>query len=253
MDQVTGQGGLSWGPWSWLTLFGNVSQSFETPTLSELTTAPGSPMGLRQDLDPQRALSFEVGARSGSRRHSVEASAFWIELNDELVPREGPDSRVYFVNAAESRRIGAEFFGRLELISGLELRAGYTWLLAEFRDAARLGNRTPGIPENRLFGRLRWWKGPLHATAELEWVDRIFVDDANSQATDAYARGEVRAGILFPLAGAFSGEFTVGVRNVYDVEYIDNVRINAFGGRYFEPAPVLHAYGVLNLRYRNPG
>jgi iron complex outermembrane receptor protein len=32
-------------------------------------------------------------------------------------------------------------------------------------------------------------------------------------------------------------DFSLGVGNVLDERWIDNVRVNAFGGRYFEPAP----------------
>ena len=41
----------------------------------------------------------------------------------------------------------------------------------------------------------------------------------------------------------------VGVNNLTDERYAANVRINAFGGRYFEPAPERHFYGGLAVRY----
>ena len=40
-----------------------------------------------------------------------------------------------------------------------------------------------------------------------------------------------------------------GVNNLFDEDYSANVRINAFGGRYFEPAPTRNAYGGLTVSY----
>jgi hypothetical protein len=34
----------------------------------------------------------------------------------------------------------------------------------------------------------------------------------------------------------------IGVNNLFDNQYSGNVRINAFGGRYFEPAPDRDVY-----------
>jgi iron complex outermembrane receptor protein len=40
------------------------------------------------------------------------------------------------------------------------------------------------------------------------------------------------------------------VTNVFDEEYTANVRLNAFGGRYFEPAPGRNGYAGVSLNYR---
>jgi iron complex outermembrane receptor protein len=41
-----------------------------------------------------------------------------------------------------------------------------------------------------------------------------------------------------------------GVNNLLDERYNSHIRTNAFGGRYFEPAPGRNAYGGINVRYR---
>ena len=40
----------------------------------------------------------------------------------------------------------------------------------------------------------------------------------------------------------------VGVNNIFDERYFSNVRINAFGGRAYEPAPGQHIYGGISVR-----
>jgi iron complex outermembrane receptor protein len=40
-----------------------------------------------------------------------------------------------------------------------------------------------------------------------------------------------------------------GINNVLDVAYNDNVRINAFGGRFFEPGAPINVFGGLKIRF----
>ena len=41
----------------------------------------------------------------------------------------------------------------------------------------------------------------------------------------------------------------IAVQNLTDRTYDDNVRLNAFGGRYFEPAPGVTVQGGVSLSY----
>ena len=41
----------------------------------------------------------------------------------------------------------------------------------------------------------------------------------------------------------------VGINNLFDETYSDNLRINAFGGRFFEPAPDRNIYAGVTLRF----
>ena len=42
----------------------------------------------------------------------------------------------------------------------------------------------------------------------------------------------------------------IGVQNLTNELYNGNVRINAFGGRYYEPAPELSVYAGMTMGYR---
>jgi len=41
----------------------------------------------------------------------------------------------------------------------------------------------------------------------------------------------------------------IGINNLFDKEYMANVRLNASFGRYYEPAPERNFYAGLLLRY----
>lgn len=245
-EQITAQGGAVYSIVKGFDVFANVSQSFETPTFTELVnSAPDG--GLSADLDAQRASSIEGGARGSSRDLAFEATAFWIDLDNELLASEDAQNRSIFANAGRSERVGLEVFGRWQILDSLELRGSYSFLKAEFRDAERAGQRIPGLPEHRFFGRLRWQQRGFRAAAEVEWVGARVADDANENEADAYALAELRVGYRREIAYGLWADLTLGVRNLFDVTYADNVRINAFGDRFFEAGPPLHVYGSLTL------
>ncbi|MDZ7735108.1 MAG: hypothetical protein U5P41_02385 [Gammaproteobacteria bacterium] len=49
------------------------------------------------------------------------------------------------------------------------------------------------------------------------------------------------------------GNWTVspfmGVNNVFDKMYNSNIRLNGFGGRFYEPAPDRNIYGGMSVSY----
>ena len=57
-------------------------------------------------------------------------------------------------------------------------------------------------------------------------------DDENTTRVPGYATLRLYGGLEM-------GRYAImaGINNVLDADYNDNVRINAFGGRHFEPAP----------------
>jgi iron complex outermembrane receptor protein len=58
----------------------------------------------------------------------------------------------------------------------------------------------------------------------------------------------VRAGDTF-LLGRQSLSLYGGIRNLLDEDYSSNIRINAFGGRHFEPAPGRTFYAGLEWSF----
>jgi len=41
----------------------------------------------------------------------------------------------------------------------------------------------------------------------------------------------------------------LGVNNLFDEEFNSNIRINAYGGRYYEPAPGRNSYLGVTINY----
>jgi iron complex outermembrane receptor protein len=240
-----------------LNVYGTISTSFETPTTTELANPSGAG-GFNTMLEPQTATNFEVGLRGAlGERSTYELAIFQIDVDDELIPFELQSSpgRDFFSNAGESSRAGLEFALASTPMDRLNLTISYTYSDFEFdtflddngNDFS--GNTIPGTAENVLFGEAIYnhpsgWYGALDAL----YVDEQFTNNSNTATNDAYAIANLRFGFERAIGSIIISPF-IGVNNLFDETYNSNVRINAFGGRYFEPGPERNAYAGVSVRF----
>lgn len=250
IDAWSPGGGVVYAPSSDLSFFGNVTTAFQAPTTTELVN-PNGP-GFNPDIEPQRARNYEVGLRFGPRGLEMGVALYRIDIIDELIPYETPAGRVAFRNAGRSRRYGLEVDWRSELLPNLVYSGSGTALRAEYLeyttdDGNFSGNREPGIPPWFVYNELAYGHDSgLFAAAEVYLVGGYFVDDANTATTPGYGLVNLRFGWEGEFAGWNVSPF-VGFQNVTNARYDGTVRLNAFGGRYYEPAPSLNVYGGLRI------
>jgi iron complex outermembrane receptor protein len=252
MDEWSPAGGLLYTPWHWLTLFGKVGTSFQVPTTTELANPRGG--GLNSSVDPQTAVSYEAGARVSRDRLDAGLAAFLVDIDDELIPFEDPVSgRTAFRNAGRSRRYGVEADWAADVYRGLWWTGAVTWINAEFRRYAVDGNdfdgnEEPGIPSWQVFQEMAYRHASgAFAALEVFLVDDYYVDDGNEARTRSYELMNLRLGMDCEWGRWRLSPF-VGLNNLLDEEYDGTVRLNAFGGRYFEPAPDFNVFGGLAVR-----
>lgn len=223
------------------SMYANISTAFETPTATELGNHPDGTSGLNPDLDPQRSMTMEAGAKgwiASLLRYDV--SVFDTHVRDELVPFEIPGSngRRYFRNAGRTRRRGAELGANISNGPAV-LMLSYTYSHFRFEDYAVSGasfaaNEIPGIPAHRLQTAVRISHGPTFVVIEGEAAGRTFVDDANSSRAPGYFTMNARMGWSRNAAPRLS--FTLGAQNVFNRKYASSIAVNAARGKYFEPA-----------------
>lgn len=254
-DQLTGRFGLLFDPWPGLNLYVAIAQSFETPTTTELVNRPDGQGGLNPEVEPQRAINYEVGVKGQAfERLRYQLALFYILLQDELIPFEEA-GRVFFRNAGESERYGVELGLTFALLDGLRASLAYSYLDATFREFVKngvdlAGNAIPGLPPHQVFGELLYrHPAGLYGGIDVLYVGGFFVDDENTEKNGAYTVANLRLGYEHVRRGWKIAPF-LGLQNLFDERYNSNVRINAVGGRFFEPAPVFNIYGGLTVAYQ---
>lgn len=264
MRAWSGSLGLAVNPSDAITLFGSVGSSFETPTTTELVNRPDTAGGFNQDLQPQTAWNYEVGARGRwTSRATYSLTLFQADVKNELIPYEIAAPRFYYRNAGSSRHRGVELGADVTSASGVSLNV--TWTLSDFRFSRYSfttggqtftldGRELPGVPKHWLHVTLRAapaaWRG---AWAEVEetYSSGYLVSDIVSLAAP-FARTApwwgtiVRVGWDGAIGRARVAPF-VGVNNLLDRSYVSSVVINAARDRYYEPAPGRNVYVGFSL------
>ncbi len=237
------------------SLFTGFSTSFETPTLSELSANPLDIGGFNEDLKPQKARNFEIGYRHKNNMQYFEAVLFYIKTDDDLVPFEieaFPD-RTFFRNAGSTNRKGLELSYLRQLTNNVSLTSSYTF--SDFKyDSYGIpsgdfnGNALPVVPKHKGLVSLLYQNEKLTAKIEGNYIGSLYTNDANSVEVGGYTLVNLNFGYKFMLGKQVLQPF-LGVNNLFNTEYNDNIRINAFGGRYYEAAPGFNVFGGLRIQF----
>jgi len=239
--------GLSYAVSAAQRLFVNFSTSFETPTLSELSANPTGGAGLNLDLDPSKANNYELGWKTRGASAFFEATGFFIQSTNEILPYEleAFPGRSFYQNAGATRRYGIELAGAFQW-KRWDIQASLTQAQYQFKaqDAAEAVDKKslPGIPNSQAFLQLLYtsptdWNWMLSG----EQLGRFYANNSNSVVIQSFQKVRFQAQKTVQVLW---GELHVlgGINNLLNATYFDNIRLNAFGGRYYEPAPGRNFY-----------
>ncbi len=230
-------------------IFASYSFSFETPTTTELAN-PDASGGFNPALNPQTADNMEIGYKSSVGDLYYELAVFTIDLEDELIPFElaAFPGRTFYANAGSSSRDGIEAAVAWRFDNGWSVDASYTWSDFEFDDFVDdngndfSGNQLPGLPEHFAYlGFTYAGESGVSATLEGVFSGELVANNANTAEVDSYTVANFRLSHEF-VTGPWLIRPYFGINNIFDESYNSNIRINAFGGRYFEPAPGRNFY-----------
>jgi len=230
-----------------LNLHASYGEGFETPTLAELAYRNGG-TGLNLTLRPATSRAAEMGvkARIGAR-HRVNAAIFNIDTTNEIVVDTATGGRTTFKNAGATRRNGAEAAWDGLYTHGVRAHVALTWLRAEFAEQfttgspptiVASGSRLPAVPSKQAYGELAWAPADsaLSAALELQYVDKLHVNDRNTDAAPAYTVMNARVGFSGTTAAATLKGYA-RLNNLFDRNYAGSVIVGDTNGRFFEPAP----------------
>lgn len=228
-------------------VFVNFSTSFETPTLSELSANPSGEEGLNLDLNPSKAINYELGWKCQTALAYFEATSFYIQSSNEILPYELEDfpGRSFYRNVGATIRYGLELAATLQW-NQWAFQASLTQAQYQFdqeNEADGLdGKSLPGIPNSQLFFQLDYtsqadWKWVLSG----EHIGSFYADNTNSVEIKNFQKVQFQAQKTVSLSWS-EFDFFAGINNLLNTTYFDNIRLNAFGGRFYEPAPGRNFY-----------
>ena len=234
-------------------LFASSGTSFETPVLSELSANPRGVGGFNTDLSPQKARNTELGFRSIGQKSQFEIVLFNTLTKNDLVPYElevFPD-RNFYRNAGKTKRSGVEVSYSLKRSNYLETKISYTYSDFTYESFEKpngdfSGKQLPGIPKHLVFVQSNFTKGNWKVIFNSRFQSSLFADDSNEAKEDAYLLSNANMSYGIVRENVVWTPF-FGINNMWNSIYNDNIRVNAFGGRYYEPAPTRHIYAGVRL------
>jgi len=251
LDKLNPSLGLSYKVNSNDNIFFSFGTSFETPTLNELSNNPNGE-GLNEDLKSSSSLNYEIGWRKAVSNLTLEAIAYVISSENEILPYELEQfpGKNFYQNVGSTSRYGLELNSQLSFKGG-KINLSYTLSKNKFEDFIidnnnLADNLIPGIPSQMLDLDLIF---KLSRGRSLIISNRLigerYADNANETLISSYNLLNIKySKEIFK-----KSEIFLGVNNAFNQEYFDNIRINAFGKRYYEPAPKRNFYFGINLSF----
>jgi iron complex outermembrane receptor protein len=185
----------------------------------------------------------------------MEIVFFQISTSNEIVPFELAEfpGRDFYRNAGSSNRKGIELSAHYPINSNWYFNATYSISSMNYSDYEAnninyKGNRLPGLPNHRgTISSIYTMPSGLSLKLSLLSTGGLYLDDANEDFSEAFHL--VNFALSYPLMIQNSKlSLFLGINNVTNAEYYDNVRINAFGKRYYEPGTPRHLFGGVKLR-----
>lgn len=260
-----------------IAVYTSFGLSFDSPAKNELD--PFDPADLyNPELKAQESKNFELGIKGNIisydaqyfRNILFEATLFNINIDNEIVPFEVLGD-VFFRNAAATNRLGVELGTQLEVIEGLQFILSYTYsnftyssysaktietdstgnlveLEKDFSD-----NIVPSVPEHNIYISLAYsYPFTLNTNGFIKCsymgVTGLWVDDANSDKTDAYNLLNSVMGFDMKF-GNFNLLLSAGINNIFDLVYVGFTNTNSADKRFYEAGAPRNYFASLNLGY----
>ena len=225
-------------------LFVNSSKSYETPTLSELSANPVGQGGFNDLLNVQKAKNFDFGLKFKSEFTSFSVIGFIVNTENDLVPYELKDfpGRTFYQNAGKTLRKGIEIDFNHRLNKNFSTTVVYNYTNFKYGeyisdDLNLEGNYLPGIPTRFGNFELRYNNSKnISVTYSRNYRGDLYANDTNTEEISSFWRDDINFSIPLKI-GKNNFDFFLGCNNIFDKLYSDNIRINAFGNRYYEAAP----------------
>ncbi|GGF28429.1 outer membrane protein [Echinicola rosea] len=254
--------GLSGQLTEYSAVYGSLSSGFSPPTIDEVRTNEGS---INLGLKAERGVNYEIGYRGEylGGKVQLDASAFFFKLDETITTYTNEQGVVLFRNAGATDQKGIEAQLDYFLVSnpvGLiqELKVGHAYSYHHFRFKDYVndgedfsGNALTGVPQNNLVNKLDLIsRTGIYLNLTYQWVDEIPLTDDNTVMQDPYQLMNVRLGWRKNFGTAWQLELFGGVDNLLNESYSLGNDLNAFGGRYYQPAMDRNYYGGVKVKMR---
>jgi iron complex outermembrane receptor protein len=237
-----------------------VSRGYSPPSTAEIRSSNNQ---VNQNLEAELGWNYETGFRYGTpgQKYQLDAAVFYYRLESAIVRRLDAGGDEFFINAGGTRQLGAEAQAsawlleprQAGLVRGLQVSTSYTYSHFRFHryivdDEDYSDNRLTGVPRQVVASGLTLsLPRSLVLSVLHQYVDETPLNDANTFYAAGYNLLQAKLrwqGITYKKARL---ELQAGADNLLNERYSLGNDINAFGNRFYNPAPLRNYFAGLVL------
>lgn len=236
---------LTWQIRPQLSSYFSYAKGFETPTFTEMAYPVTGESGINFDLKPASSDNYELGIKSENDFGNFTAALFQSQTQNDIVSAGTEGGRSTFRNADKTLRKGVELSWHKNVWRDLTAQASYSYLDAKFdsdiansdpKKVVSSGNYIPGVAKNQAYVALGWQpETGLNAGVDVRYMDKIYVDDLNSDTAPNYSVTSANVGYVWK-NNDWKLRGYARVDNLFDKNYVGSVIVNDGNSRFFEPA-----------------
>ena len=231
-----------------ISLFGQLSKGYSSPSIAEIRPSAG---GIYSGLQAEYGWNKEVGLKVSAWRNKffMQASLFQFDLKNAIVRRVNNNGAEYFVNEGDVQQKGIEVEYQYHWINMLRQRffRSIKWsqaiTLNDFRfvnyknnQTSFAGNQLTGVADKVIVSTLSMdITKKIYWNIQFSYVGKMPLNDANTFFSDPYRLWQSklgwRSGHTRPI------EIFLLADNIGNEKYSLGFDINAFGNRFYNSAP----------------
>ncbi|MDF2517829.1 MAG: TonB-dependent receptor [Sphingobacterium sp.] len=240
----------------------SISKGFSAPTIAEVRSSDNA---INDELRPEIGTNHEFGIRwhLWNRRMILDAAAYSYQMENAIIRQVRETGAEYFQNAGKIDQKGFEASILLYLITpksaGLirSLRVGsnlslnnYSFKNYQVGDKDYTGNKLTAVPKTVWVNSLNvLFPCELRLDLLSNLTAAIPLDDANTVFAKRYHLLQGKISWSKAISHRYKVGIFAGADNLLNQKYSLGNDINAFGGRYFNPAPLRNYYGGMNFNF----
>ena len=241
----------------------SISKGFSAPTIAEVRSSDNR---INTDLRPETGTNHELGIRwhLWNGRVVLDAATYTYQMNDAIIRQVRENGAEYFQNAGKIDQKGIETSLSAYLISprssgifrSLQFASNFSYHDYVFKTYKAgehdfSGNKLTAVPNTVLVNTLHiLFPHELRMDLLSNLTSAIPLDDANTVYAKRYHLLQGKVSWTKTIGRKHHLKFFVGADNLLNEKYSLGNDINAFGGRYFNPAPLRNYYAGMNINFK---
>ena len=208
---------------------------FETPSLNELSANPSGETGFNSSLKPQKSSETEFGISLRKQKFDASLTVFYTKTKNEILPfeLEAFPGQNFYKNIGQTKRKGIELEGNLQFIASGNIAFSYS----HGRYQTETKKELPNVPKNQFATTWQQQFKKTKLSIQARYVGERFANSENTEQVPDFWTADIVLQRKWK-----NSLLTLGVNNIANTYFFDNIRINAFGGRYYEPASERQAF-----------